>query len=80
MEEITRKAIERRALELWQAAGAPSGGGLRFWLMAERQLGLLPKMDRHDPFVILSRMAARAHGIPSRPATGRRRTARPRPC
>ena len=60
MEDMTRRAIEQRALDLWQAAGAPSGGGLRYWLLAERQLGVLPKLDRRDPFVLLSRLAASA--------------------
>ena len=66
MEDMTRQAIEQRALELWQAAGAPNGGGLRYWLLAERQLGVLPKVDRHDPFVLLSRLAASARDAPGR--------------
>ena len=66
MEDMTREAIEQRALELWQAAGAPNGGGLRYWLLAERQLGVLPKLDRHDPFVLLSRLGASASTAPGR--------------
>ena len=43
-------AVERRAYELWQAAGYPEGRALAHWLQAERELGLpagttLPSLD-----------------------------------
>ena len=30
--------IQRRAHELWQAAGSPDGRALEFWLAAEREV------------------------------------------
>ena len=35
-----QEAVQRRAYELWQAAGYPEGQALAHWLQAERELGL----------------------------------------
>ena len=40
MDDSTREAIERRAYELWQAAGFPEGEALEHWLRAEREFGV----------------------------------------
>ena len=45
-----QEAVQRRAYELWQAAGCPEGQALAHWLQAERELGLtagstLPPLD-----------------------------------
>ncbi len=45
-----QEAVQRRAHELWQAAGYPDGQALEHWLQAERELGLtagstLPPLD-----------------------------------
>jgi hypothetical protein len=34
------EVVARRAYELWEAAGSPPGEDLRFWLEAERALGI----------------------------------------
>jgi hypothetical protein len=65
MDDMMREALEKRALDLWQDAGSPSGAGLHYWLLAELELGVLKKVHRHDPFVVLSRMAAHARREPS---------------
>ena len=40
MESEHQEAVQRRAHELWQAAGYPEGQALEHWLQAERELGL----------------------------------------
>ena len=62
MDDMMRKAVEKRALELWRNAGAPSGTGLEFWLQAELELGAIEKVEPDDPFLILGRLAAHANG------------------
>ena len=45
MDELTRMSVERRAYELWQAAGRPEGTGLAHWLQAELELGVIPAVE-----------------------------------
>ena len=40
MESEQQEAVQRRAYELWQAAGYLEGKALEHWLQAERELGL----------------------------------------
>ena len=40
MKSEQQEAVQRRAYELWQAAGYPEGRALEHWLQAERELGL----------------------------------------
>ena len=46
-----RKRVERRAYDLWQAAGSPRGGDLLYWLQAEEEIGGLSVAGEEDPFV-----------------------------
>ncbi len=68
MNDMTRRAVEQRALDLWRDAGAPSGSGLTFWLLAELEVGAIEKVEPDDPFLVLARLAKHAHG----PAPGGR--------
>jgi hypothetical protein len=66
MNNMTRRAVEQRALDLWRDAGAPSGLGLTFWLLAELEVGVIEKVEPDDPFLILARLATHAYGpVPS---------------
>jgi hypothetical protein len=58
VDDRTREALELRALDLWRDAGEPAGCGLHFWLMAELELAVVKRLHRHDPFLVLLRMAA----------------------
>jgi Protein of unknown function (DUF2934) len=40
MESEQQEAVQRRAYELWQAAGYTEGQALEHWLQAEREQGL----------------------------------------
>ena len=40
MDDNMREAIERRAYELWQAAGFREGEALEHWLRAEQEFGV----------------------------------------
>ena len=60
MDMRTRKAAERRSLELWREAGRPDGSGLGFWLQAESELGVIPKVEPDDPLVTLHELAVEA--------------------
>ena len=40
MKSEQQEAVQRRAYELWQAAGYPEGQALEHWLQAEREIGL----------------------------------------
>ena len=64
MDDMMRKAVEKRALDLWRNAGAPSRTGLEFWLQAELELGAIEKVEPDDPFLILGRLAAHTNGTP----------------
>lgn len=57
MDKLTRMRVERRAYELWQAAGGPKGTGLAHWLQAELELGVIPAVEPSDPFRTLSEFA-----------------------
>ena len=57
MDELTRMSVERRAYELWQAAGRPNGTGLAHWLQAELELGVIPAVEPSDPFKTLPEFA-----------------------
>ena len=46
-----RKRVQRRAYDLWQAAGSPRGGDLLYWLQAEEEIGGLSVVGEEDPFV-----------------------------
>ena len=57
MDKLTRMSVERRAYELWQAAGRPEGTGLAHWLQAELELGVIPAVEPSDPFKTLPEFA-----------------------
>ena len=46
MDDTTRKAIERRAYALWEEAGQPDGSGPHFWLQAEQELRIIPRVEQ----------------------------------
>ena len=60
MEQATRKAVEERAYALWEEAGRPEGSGLLYWLRAEQELGIIPKIEDPDPLVTLHELAVAA--------------------
>ena len=60
MDEVTRKAVEERAYALWEEAGRPEGSGLLYWLRAEQELGIIPKIEEPDPLVTLQELAVAA--------------------
>jgi hypothetical protein len=45
MDQVMRKAVEERALALWQEAGSPKGDTLRYQLQAEVELGVIPEAE-----------------------------------
>ena len=58
MEDELRKAVERRANALWEAAGRPSGGDdLEYWLQFEQELVGLSVAGEEDPQVALDDLA-----------------------
>ena len=60
MDTETRKAIEERAYVLWDEAGRPDGSALLYWLRAEQELGIIPKIEEPDPLVTLQELAVAA--------------------
>lgn len=52
-DEELRRRVEARAKELWQAAGAPKGNDLEFWLQAERECADLSAAGEEDPLAAL---------------------------
>ena len=68
MDELTRMSVERRAYELWQAAGRPEGTGLAHWLQAELELGVIPAVEPSDPFKTLPEFARAIADETIRPA------------
>ena len=54
MDEDLREAIERRAYELWLAAGLPEGQALENWLQAGREFGVPPVASRLVPGVVVA--------------------------
>jgi len=70
MDEATRRALEQRAYSLWEEAGRPDGSGLHFWLQAEQELGIVPRVERSDPFVTLHELAVAAREREAESAAG----------
>jgi hypothetical protein len=66
MEDELRKAVERRAYALWEAAGRPSGGDLEYWLQAEQELVGLSVAGEEDPYVALDDLAPGDVSVPDR--------------
>ena len=60
MDVAMRKAIEERAYVLWEEAGRPDGSGLLYWLRAEEEFGIIPKVEEPDPLVTLRELAVEA--------------------
>ena len=60
MDVAMRKAIEERAYALWEEAGRPDGSGLLYWLRAEEEFGIIPKVEEPDPLVTLQELAVEA--------------------
>ena len=63
MDAEMRKAVEERAYTLWDEAGRPDGSALLYWLRAEQEFGLIPKVEADDPMVTLQELAAGAHSL-----------------
>ena len=63
MDAEMRKAVEDRAYALWDEAGRPDGSALLYWLRAEQELGIIPKVEADDPMVTLQELAAEAHAL-----------------
>ena len=61
MDAEMRKSVEQRAYALWDEAGRPEGSALLYWLRAEQELGIIPKVEADDPLVTLQELAAEAH-------------------
>jgi hypothetical protein len=63
MDAVMRKAVEERAHALWEEAGRPEGSALLYWLRAEQELGVIPKVEADDPLVTLQELAAEAQAL-----------------
>ena len=63
MDAEMRKAVEERAYVLWDEAGRPDGSALLYWLRAEQEFGIIPKVEADDPLVTLQELAAEAHAL-----------------
>jgi hypothetical protein len=63
MDAVMRKAVEERAHALWEEAGRPEGSALLYWLRAEQEFGVIPKVEADDPLVTLQELAAEAHAL-----------------
>ena len=63
MDAEMRKAVEERAYALWDEAGRPDGSALLYWLRAEQEFGIIPKVEADDPLVTLQELAAEAHAL-----------------
>ena len=62
MDIAMRKTIEKRAYALWEEAGRPDGSGLTYWLRAELELGVIPKVE-DDPLVTVHELAAEGQAL-----------------
>ena len=62
MDAEMRKAVEERAYALWDEAGRPEGSALLYWLRAEQEFGIIPKVD-DDSLVTLQELAAEARAL-----------------
>ena len=45
----SRREVEKRAYELWQADGCRDGNDLNHWLQAERELAVVRSGQRGNP-------------------------------
>ena len=63
MDAELRKKVEERAYALWDEAGRPDGSALLYWLRAEQEFGIVPKVQADDPLVTLQELAAEAHAL-----------------
>ena len=61
MDAVMRKSVEVRAYALWDEAGRPEGSALMYWLRAEQEFGIIPKVD-DDSLITLQELAAEAVG------------------
>ena len=60
MDAVMRKAVEERAHALWEEAGRPEGSALLYWLRAEQEFGIIPKVE---PLVTLQELALEARAL-----------------
>ena len=63
MDAEMRKAVEERAYVLWDEAGRPDGSALLYWLRAEQEFGIIPKVEAAYPMVTLQELAVEAHAL-----------------
>lgn len=63
MDAVMRKAVEDRAHALWDEAGRPDGSALLYWLRAEQEFGIIPKLESDDELVTLQELAAEAQAL-----------------
>ena len=63
MDAATRKAVEERAYALWDEAGRPDGSALLYWLRAEQEFGIVPRVEPDDSLVTLQELAAEAGAL-----------------
>ena len=62
MAALMRKSAEERAYALWDEAGPPEGSALMYWLRAEQEFGIIPKVD-DNWLVTLQELAAEAWAL-----------------
>ena len=63
MDAELRKKVEERAYALWDEAGRPDGSALLYWLRAEQEFGIVPKVQADDPLITLQELATEAHAL-----------------
>ena len=63
MDVELRKKVEERAYALWDEAGRPDGSALLYWLRAEQEFGIVPKVQADDPLITLQELATEAHAL-----------------
>lgn len=49
---VPEDVVRLRAYQKWEAAGMPTGDGVRFWLEAEREFARMPRFVSFDTGVI----------------------------
>ena len=62
MDAVMRKSVEERAYALWDQAGRPEGSALMYWLRAEQEFGIIPKVN-DDSLITLQELAAEARAL-----------------
>ena len=63
-----RKAVEERAYALGaRQAALNEGSALMYWLRAEQELGIIPKLESDDELVTLQELAAEAQALEENP-------------